>query len=86
MADVTWRINQRTILSWLRDPALVNDLERRAAAIAAAANAESSWGGYESEVDTSGSRPRARVWNIKPEAQDDEARNNRIIRNLDAGA
>lgn len=85
MAEVRWVINKKAIVAFLRDPRVVDELERRAAAIAAAANAASSWGGYVSEVDTSGARPTARVWNIKHGASDDEARNNRMIRALEAG-
>lgn len=84
MADVTWRINRRAIVAMLRDPGVVDTLEAAAAAVADAANAESEWGGYEYEVDTSGARPTARVWNIKHGASDDEARNNRLIKALNA--
>lgn len=61
------------------------DLERRAKAIADACNAESEWGGYYSAASTEGDRARARVWNIKRGASDEESRNQRMIRNLDEG-
>ena len=69
----------------LAEPAVRADLERRARAVADAANASSSWGGYFSGPASGGERPRARVWNIKSGASDDESRNNRLIRALDAG-
>lgn len=60
------------------------ELGTRAAAIAEACNAESSWGGYFSEVDLGDpDHPVARVWSA--DARDDEARDQRILRNLDAG-
>lgn len=86
MAEVRWVINKQAIAALMRHPDVVDDLKRRAKAIADAANADSSWGGYYSEVDTSGRRPTARVWNIKHGASDDEARNNRMIRALEAGS
>lgn len=44
------------------DPRVAGDLDRRGKALVATLNSESSWGGYEGELDTSGSRPRFRVW------------------------
>ena len=69
----------------LTSPAMVQDLRRRAERVADAANRESSWGGYASSASGEGRRAHARVWNVKAGAADDEARNNRLIRGLDAG-
>lgn len=85
MAEVEFTVNKKAMVALMRHPAVVNDLARRAKAVAEACNAQSKWGGYEWDVDTSGSRPRARVFNIKHDASDDEARNNRMIRSLDFG-
>lgn len=85
MAEVTFTINKKVLVAMMRDPKVVNDLARRAKAVAAACNSQSEWGGYEWDIDTSGSRPRARVYNIKHSASDDESRNNRMIRALDFG-
>lgn len=63
--------------------ACIEDLRARAKRIADACNQASSWGGYSSEVSTTGSRPRARVWSYG--AHDDEARQQRLVKNLDAG-
>jgi hypothetical protein len=49
-----------------------------------ACNEESSWGGYASTEDSDDVRARARVWSF--DNRNDEARDNRMIRNLDAGA
>ena len=65
------------------DPRVVAELDRRARAIEAACNGQSSWGGYEAEVDEEGSRPRARVWSISGHAREDNARSQRLIRNLE---
>ena len=69
----------------MADPAVVADLERRAKAVADACNVQSSWGGYHSAVSTEGNRPRARVWSVGPKADEDNARNQRMLRNMDAG-
>lgn len=55
----------------------------KAEAIAAACNAESSWGGYASSARIDSDRARAHVWSFDNRV--DEARDNRILRNLDAG-
>jgi len=85
MARARIRFRNGAIRALMNDAAVVADLEARAKRVAAEANAESSWGGYYSAVSTEGNRPRGRVWNIKQGASDDEARNNRMIRALDAG-
>jgi hypothetical protein len=61
--------------------ALVAD---RAEAVAEACNAQSSWGGYEARSSASGNRARAQVWTIEREAVVDNARNQRLIRNIGA--
>lgn len=85
MAKARLKFNAGAIRRLMEDPAVAADVASRAAAVADAANAGSSWGGYEYEVSTAGARPRARVWNVKSGAADDESRNNRLIRSLDAG-
>lgn len=58
-------------------------VDREAERVADACNAQSSWGGYEA---TSRSNPKRRaaayVWTIEREAVVDNARNNRLLRNL----
>lgn len=56
-------------------------LAERATAIEDACNAQSSWGGYHSAVDSSGMT--ARVWSA--DRRNDEARDQRLLRFLDAG-
>lgn len=85
MAKSRLKFNRGAIRALMNTPEVAAELEARAAAVAAAANAESSWGGYHSALSTGGVRPHAHVWNVKRGAADDEARNNRMIRNLDAG-
>lgn len=67
----------------LNSEAVAEMLADMASAIEAACNTDSSWGGYASAVETSGDRPVGRVWSIG--RHDDEARRQRLIRNLDAG-
>ena len=55
------------------------DLEARAAAVADACNRDSSWGGYYSGAGSDGT---VRVWSA--DARSDEARDQRLLRNLDA--
>ena len=85
MARSRLRMNERAIADLLTGSEITAELERRAQAIADAANNESSWGGYYSAVTNDGNRSRARVWNIKSGASDDESRNGRLLRNLDSG-
>lgn len=55
----------------------------RARAIADACNAESSWGGYESDVSHDGRT--AQVWSADG-PHNDESRSQRLLKNVDAGA
>ena len=68
-----------------REAKVLADLKQRAERIEAACNAQSSWGGYESEAEMGRTRAVARVWTITSGAVADNARNQRLIRNLDAG-
>lgn len=58
-------------------------LEQRARAIADACNSDSSWGGYFYAVTRGKVRARARIWSA--DDRNDEPRDQRLIRNLDAG-
>jgi hypothetical protein len=66
--------------------ALIKELTE---ATAAACNRESSWddpevdGGYFSHIEDDGIRARGRVWSI--DQQRNEARKNRLVRNLGGG-
>lgn len=84
MAKMEVRVSRAAIRDMLTSDSVRADIARRAEAVADACNAESSWGGYKA---THGGRSRARssVWTVEPEAVADNARNNRIVRNLDAG-
>ena len=75
--DVTW--NQAGLAAI--DRATAQLLEDSAAAIADACNSDSSWGGYDSALGDDG---KARVWSA--DGRDDEARDQRLIRHLDAAA
>lgn len=62
------------------------DIARRAEAISDACNAQSSWGGYDFEVmNLSTDHAEANVWTIDDRGVEDNARSNRLLRNLDAG-
>lgn len=83
MARTRIVLNRRNIDRLPASPEAVADLARRTHAIADACNDQSSWGGYESEVEAWPDGPVGRVWSIDEAA--DEARAQRLIRNLDAG-
>lgn len=58
----------------------------RAEAVAAACNAQSSWGGYDSATESDNIRARARVWSYaSQDGTGTTERANRMIRNLGAG-
>lgn len=59
-------------------------IERKAEAITDACNRESSWGGYLHDDASSAIRARQHIWSA--DARNDEARDQRLVRNLDAGA
>lgn len=85
MANVRLDYKRGAIGELLTSPAVRADIARRAQAVADACNRDSSWGGY---VASHGGRSRARsaVWTIEPEAVADNARNQRLLKNLDAGS
>lgn len=58
-------------------------ISQRVAAIAEACNAESTWGGYKSAAEVTDIGAMGVVWSIGD--HDDEARRNRLVRNLGAG-
>lgn len=59
-----------------------SDVERRAEAIADACNGESEWGGYYSAA-IDGNEAGANVWSS--DNRNDDARDQRMIRNMSAG-
>lgn len=67
----------RKLMAGPEAQALVNDLAKQTAD---AANAESTWGGYDHADASDNDRARARVWSY--DDRNDEARDNRMIRNL----
>lgn len=71
--------NREGFRDLMRDPSLV---EGRGERVADACNAESSWGGYYHATTVSDVRARSRVWSI---GGNGETRQQRLIRNLDAG-
>lgn len=64
---------------------VAEDIRRRTQAVVDACNSESSWGGYNSEVDTDGDRPVGRVWSIGKSDRPGGDRAFRLIKNLDRG-
>jgi hypothetical protein len=77
-------VHEGAVHELLTSTAVQRDLERRGAAIAAACNADSAWGGYDSGPVPGDPTAKVNVWSIGE--NDDEARRNRLVRNLDAGA
>lgn len=65
-----------------RSPQALALLEEKAKAIADACNQQSSWGGYAYAARIEPERARARVWSY--DNRNDEARDHRMIKNLDA--
>lgn len=55
-------INPGAIEKLTQDERVRADLERRAQAVVNTANAQSSWGGYYSEVESTPNGPVARIW------------------------
>jgi hypothetical protein len=83
MATTRIVLNDRNIDRLPTLPAAVQDVARRTKAIENACNSQSSWGGYASEVEVTPDGPFGRVWSY--DEASDEARAQRLIRNLDAG-
>lgn len=65
-----------------RSPEVLALIKAKAEAVAAACNAESSWGGYASAAAIHSDRARGTVWSY--DNRNDEARDNRLVRNLGA--
>lgn len=77
--------NRGALRTLRTQPALRRDIARRAAAVADACNAQSS-GGYESGPESlNRSRASANVWTTTAPAAKDNARTNRMVRNLSSG-
>lgn len=63
-----------------------DEIARRTKAVEDACNAESSWGGYASAMDSDDTRARGRVWSYaRQDSKGQTERAKRMIRNLDAG-
>lgn len=69
----------------LNDPGVTADVARRTKQVADACNSQSSWGGYNSEVNIDGERPVGRVWSIGKSDRPGGDRALRLIQNLDKG-
>ena len=82
MATTRIVLNDKNIDKLPTLPKAVADLARRVGAVEDACNSQSSWGGYRSEVEEWPDGPVGRVWSI--DEASDEARQQRLIRNLDA--
>lgn len=80
MANVTIKLNRKGMRSLLRSQAVLGDLERRAAAIAAAAGP-----GHVAEGDIGRNRARAAVITATVEARVAEAKRRNLTRAIDAG-
>lgn len=78
------KINSAGAKAILTSGEVAADLASRAEAVASACNGASTWGGYHASSSTSGTR--ARAWVRSSDRRNDEARDNRMIHNLDAGA
>lgn len=81
-ARVKVKINAAAKKALLKSDSVQADLDRRGQAIADACNADSSWGGYKSGP-APGKTAKTNVWSIGD--HDDEARKQRLPRNMDSG-
>lgn len=77
------KINRAGIKALMRSDGALAAVAVKGEAIAAACNEQSSWGGYYSAAAVGPDRARARVWSA--DNRNDEARDNRLMKNLDAG-
>ena len=77
------KVHRKAVNEIMTSPAAKQLVRRKAGAVARAANAESSWGGYRVAGLDDDVRARAIVYNISWRGIRDEARNNRMIRQLD---
>lgn len=82
MGKVRIVVNPAAVKELLQSDEVLADVTRRTEAIEQACNQDSSWGGYASEVEMTEDGPVGRVWSFDERA--DEARAQRILRNLDA--
>lgn len=84
------RINSAGARSVLTSDGVAGKLGDMASAIAESANAKASPDNmrndaYMSEVDSSGSRSRARVWTASPHGIRNNNKHNTLLKSLDAG-
>lgn len=77
--------NIRAFEQLRKDPRVVADLKARADRIAAACNAHVEGDGYEGSVQEGRNRAHGSVITTDFESMADNARNQRLVRNLDAG-
>lgn len=77
--------NRNAFSQILKQPKVRADIARRTKAIADKSNSQSSWGGYNSEVDLDGDRPVGRVWSIGSAERVGSDRGLRLLKNLDEG-
>jgi hypothetical protein len=83
MARVRLVYNMKAFEALMKSPEVESFIEAKTKAVEDACNAQSSWGGYHSDVSVNDDRIRGRVWSS--DNRNDEARDNRLIHNLDAG-
>lgn len=80
MAKMKVVVHRKAVRELMCDHSL---LEGKAEAVRDACIADSTWGGYAaSPVTDDGTRARSRVWSF--DDRNDEARDNRMVKNLDA--
>lgn len=80
MPKVRMKFNKGAIKQLLTMPAAQAMVDREGERVASACNGQSSWGGYHAASEPGGSRARARVY--EGDARNEEARNQRLVRNL----
>lgn len=76
------KVRRAGVRELMTSEAALELIKGKAEAVAEACNSQSSWGGYFSAASADASRARAKVWSA--DRRNDEARDQRLVRNLDA--
>lgn len=85
MAATRITFNIREFERLRKSPGVVADIKERVDRIAAASNAHVEGNGYEATVQEGRNRAHGSVITTDAESMSDNARNQRLLRNLDAG-
>lgn len=74
------KVNRAGVQALMKSDGALAKVKELGQATADACNSESSWGGYFTSASVDGDRARATVWSA--DNRNDEARDQRLVRNL----